>query len=171
MAITLAHAAKNWELYNSLAWTPTYFGVCIFSVLPSVCGIVGGLTAGTAADYILSKFCDDDQCIDIDEATEKRTQVRKLFQGIALLGPATCLYLLSNLPEQASTAQVLLGGTVGLLGVATQEKAGQKWAGLLYSLTSLPGVMVGSVCVSVTGQLLDMMADKNAGWSAVQSLS
>jgi MFS transporter, ACS family, solute carrier family 17 (sodium-dependent inorganic phosphate cotransporter), other len=171
MAITLAHAAKIWELYNSLAWTPTYFGVCIFSVLPSVCGIVGGLTAGTAADYILSKFCDDDQCIDIDEATEKRTQVRKLFQGIALLGPATCLYLLSNLPEQASTAQVLLGGTVGLLGVATQEKAGQKWAGLLYSLTSLPGVMVGSVCVSVTGQLLDMMADKNAGWSAVQSLS
>ena len=171
MAITLAHAAKIWELYNSLAWTPTYFGVCIFSVLPSVCGIVGGLTAGTAADYILSKFCDDDQCIDIDEATEKHTQVRKLFQGIALLGPATCLYLLSNLPEQASTAQVLLGGTVGLLGVATQEKAGQKWAGLLYSLTSLPGVMVGSVCVSVTGQLLDMMADKNAGWSAVQSLS
>ena len=178
MAITLAHAAKIWELYNSLAWTPTYFGVCIFSVLPSVCGIVGGLTAGTAADYILSKFCDDDQCIDIDEATEKRTQVRKLFQGIALLGPATCLYLLSNLPEQASTAQVLLGGTVGLqafdaagFGVATQEKAGQKWAGLLYSLTSLPGVMVRSVSVSVTGQLLDMMADKNAGWSAVQSLS
>ena len=110
----------------------------LFSVLPSVCGMVGGLTAGTAADYILRIFVGNDEG---DEAIRKRTQVRKLFQCIALLGPATCLYLLSNLPD-VSTAQVLLGGAVGLqafdaagFGAATQEKAGEKWAGLLYSLT------------------------------------
>lgn len=185
--MTLAHAAKNWELYNLLAWTPTFFSEqyglnvkesALYSVLPSICGMVGGLTAGNAADYILTKYVVDDDSKGGEEAIAKRTQVRKLFQSIALLGPAACLYLLSNLPEHATTAQILLGGTVGLqafdaagFGAATQEKAGERWAGLLYSLTSLPGVMVGSLSVSITGQLLDMMADKDAGWTAVFQLN
>ncbi|KAL9184628.1 hypothetical protein ACHAXT_012598 [Thalassiosira profunda] len=188
--MTLAHAAKNWELYNLLAWTPTFFSEqyglnvkesAAFSVLPSICGMIGGLTAGTIADYVLSNFVDE---CDIDDEgkdceSEKRTQVRKIFQSVALLGPATCLYLLSSLPEQAATAQLLLGGAVGLqafdaagFGAATQEKAGEKWAGLLYSLTSLPGVMVGSISVSATGQILDAMAgDEGAGWTAVFQLN
>lgn len=186
-AMTLAHAAKNWELYNLLAWTPTFFNEqyglnvkesAFFSVLPSVCGIVGGLTAGNAADFILVKLADSDSNGDYSNvaAVKKRTQVRKLFQSIALLGPAVCLYLLSNLPDHASTAQILLGGAVGLqafdsagFGAATQEKAGERWAGLLYSLTSLPGVLLGSVSVSVTGQLLDSMAgvDGSSGWAVV----
>lgn len=184
--MTLAHAAKNWELYNLLAWTPTFFSQqyglnikesALFSVLPSVCGMIGGLTAGNAADYILVKYVGDEKS-NSKEALEKRTQIRKLFQSIALLGPAACLYLLSGLPEQATTAQLLLGGAVGMqafdaagFGAATQEKAGERWAGLLYSLTSLPGVMVGSISVSVTGQLLDMMADKEAGWTTVYQLN
>lgn len=180
-AMTVAHAAKNWELYNLLAWTPTFFSEqyglnvkesALFSVLPSVCGIVGGLTAGNAADYVLVKFAGSNEAT----ATQKRTQVRKLFQSIALLGPAICLYFLSNLPDHASTAQGLLGGAVGLqafdaagFGAATQEKAGERWAGLLYSLTSLPGVVLGSVSVSVTGQLLDKMAgmEGSSGWTVV----
>lgn len=196
-AMMLAHAAKNWELYNLLAWTPTFFSEqyglnvkesAAFSVLPSVCGMVGGLTAGNAADYMLSRYAtmsdDGEGNADDDEASatltmvEKRTRIRKLFQSIALLGPATCLYLLSTNPEQASTAQILLGGAVGLqafdaagFGAATQEKAGERWAGLLYALTSLPGVMVGSVSVSVTGRLLDQMADAEgnygSGWALV----
>jgi len=187
-AMILAHAAKNWELYNLLAWTPTFFSQqyglnvkesALFSVLPSVCGMVGGLTAGRSADYILVKYVGDDDDTDSDAATEKRTQVRKLFQSTALLGPAVCFYLLSNLPPQASTAQFLLGGATGLLafdaagfGAATQEKAGAKWAGLLYSLTSLPAVIVGSVSVSVTGQLLDRMKDEDGGgWATVFQLN
>jgi hypothetical protein len=31
--------------------------------------------------------------------------------------------------------------------------------------------MVGSISVSVTGQLLDMMADKEAGWTTVYQLN
>jgi len=204
-AMTLAHAAKNWELYNLLAWTPTFFSEqyglnvkesALFSVLPSICGMVGGLTAGNAADYILSKYVGDDinaNDVNIDdssidkesnraaaeEAIQKRTQVRKLFQSIALLGPATCLYLLSSLPDNPTTAQILLGGAVGLqafdaagFGAATQEKAGERWAGLLYSMTSLPGVMVGSISVSVTGQLLDQMANvEGGGWATVYQLN
>eukprot|EP00956_Cyclotella_meneghiniana_P044518 scaffold321433_cov139-Cyclotella_meneghiniana.AAC.1 len=176
-AMTLAHAAKNWELYNLLAWTPTFFSEhyglnikesALFSVVPSICGMVGGLTAGNVADYILIRLEKD--AIDGQDINHMRTQVRKVVQSIALLGPAVCLYSLSSLPEQATTAQFLLGGAVGLqafdvagFGAATQDKAGSKWSGLLYSLTSLPGVIVGSISVSVTGKILDAVSD-GTGW-------
>jgi MFS transporter, ACS family, solute carrier family 17 (sodium-dependent inorganic phosphate cotransporter), other len=183
--MTLAHAAKNWELYNLLAWTPTFFNEqyglntkesAIYSIAPSICGMIGGLTAGNMADYMLVKLSSGDSD---NIATETRTNVRKLFQSIALFGPAACLFLLSYLPEQATTAQILLGGAVGLqamdaagFGAATQEKAGERWAGLLYSLTSLPGVMIGSISVSVTGQILDMMSgEEGSGWTTVFQLN
>ena len=136
--MTLAHAAKNWELYNLLAWTPTFFSEhyglnikesALFSVVPSICGMVGGLTAGNVADYILIRLEKD--AIDGQDINHMRTQVRKVVQSIALLGPAVCLYSLSSHPEQATTAQFLLGGAVGLqafdvagFGAATQDKAG-----------------------------------------------
>jgi ACS family sodium-dependent inorganic phosphate cotransporter len=145
-AMTLAHAAKNWELYNLLAWTPTFFSEqyglnikesALFSVVPSLCGMAGGLTAGNVADYILVTLEQDET--DKQSMDDKRTHVRKVIQSIALLGPAVCLYLLSNLPEEATTAQFLLGGAVGLqafdaagFGAATQDKAGTRWSGLLY---------------------------------------
>jgi sugar phosphate permease len=182
--MTLAHAAKNWELYNLLAWTPTFFSEqyglnvkesALFSVVPSVCGMVGGLTAGNVADYVLLKLEQDET--DGKSNDEKRTQVRKTVQSIALLGPAVCLFLLSNLPEHATTAQFLLGGAVGLqafdvagFGAATQDKAGPRWSGLLYSLTSLPGVLVGSISVSVTGKILDAVSD-GTGWVSVFQLN
>lgn len=183
-AMTLAHAAKNWELYNLLAWTPTFFSEhyglnikesALFSVVPSICGMVGGLTAGNVADYILIRLEKD--AIDGQDINHMRTQVRKVVQSISLLGPAVCLYSLSSLPEQATTAQFLLGGAVGLqafdvagFGAATQDKAGSKWSGLLYSLTSLPGVIVGSISVSVTGKILDAVSD-GTGWITVFQLN
>jgi hypothetical protein len=58
-------------------------------------------------------------------------------------------------------------------GAATQEKAGERWSGLLYSVTSLPGVMVGSLSVSVTGQILDTMmtSEQGSGWATVFQLN
>lgn len=178
--MTLAHAAKNWGLYNLLAWTPTFYSEqyglnvkesAIYSIVPSLCGAIGGLTAGNLADYVLSKGGEDGS-----DAIAYRTNVRKLFQGLALFGPAACLLTLSGLPEDVTVAQALLGGTIGLqafdaagFGAATQEKAGKKWSGLLYSLTSLPGVMVGSVSVYATGQILDMT--DGAGWPLVFQLN
>lgn len=183
-AMTLAHAAKNWELYNLLAWTPTFFSEhyglnvkesALFSVVPSICGMVGGMTAGNVADYVLIKL--EEMGTDRTRNVEKRTQVRKFVQSIALLGPAVCLYSLSNLPEEAATAQYLLGGAVGMqafdvagFGAATQDKAGSRWSGLLYSLTSLPGVLIGSLSVSVTGKILDAVPD-GTGWVSVFQLN
>lgn len=172
--MTLAHAAKNWGLYNLMAWLPTFYNQqyglnvkesAIFAILPSVCGAVGGLAAGKFADEAINRLGDNN-----------RTAVRKAFQSVALLGPASCLFALSSdIPDQATTAQALLTGAVGLqafdaagFGAATQEKAGERWAGLLYSITSLPGVMIGSLSVYATGQILDATSQD---WSIVFGLN
>ena len=177
--MTMAHAANNWGLYNTLSWTPTFYAEqyglnvkesAFLSILPSVAGAVGGLFAGYAADKVLESFVDD------DDDVEKITLVRKGFQALALLGPAACLFILaSHIPEDPVTAQFLLTGTVGLqafnaagYSAAPQEKAGEKWAGLLYSITSLPGVVFGSIGVYVTGQILDIT---NQNWSGVYALN
>ena len=59
---------------------------------------------------------------------EHRTQVHKL----PVMGPAACLFLLSNIPTCMSAIQILLGGAVGMwafdavgFGAVTQEKAGR----------------------------------------------
>lgn len=177
-SMTLAHAANNWGLYNNLAWTPTFFAEqyglnvkdsALLSILPSVAGAVGGLVAGSSADAILRN-------LDCDNREEMRTKVRKIYQGIALFGPALCLATLSlHIPEEPWVAQTLLTGVLGLQAfnaagyqAANQEKAGDKWTGLLYSITSLPGVMVGSFAVYLTGQILDATGQD---WTSVFALN
>jgi MFS transporter, ACS family, solute carrier family 17 (sodium-dependent inorganic phosphate cotransporter), other len=51
---------------------------------------------------------------------------------------------------------------------ANQEKAGERWSGLLYSITSLPAVMVGTAGVYLTGQILDYT---HQDWSVVFALN
>lgn len=177
-AMTVAHAANNWGLYNNLAWTPTFFSEqyglnvkdsALLSILPSVAGAVGGLIAGNSADALLRKMGGND-------SEDVKTRIRKIYQGIALFGPALCLAILSSyVPEEPIVAQTLLMGTVGLQAfnaagyqAANQEKAGDKWTGLLYSITSLPGVMVGSFAVYLTGQILDATSQD---WSSVFALN
>lgn len=177
-AMIIAHAANNWGLYTFLSWTPTFYtqqyGLNVkesafLSILPSIAGAVSGLSAGFAADKIIERFVEDDNI-------DKRTLVRKAFQGLALIGPAACLFTLSsNIPENPATAQFLLTGAVGLqafnsagYGSAPQEKAGDQWSGLLYSITTLPGVVFGSAGVYIAGQILDA-TDKN--WAGVFGLN
>jgi MFS transporter, ACS family, solute carrier family 17 (sodium-dependent inorganic phosphate cotransporter), other len=174
-AMLLAHCARNWGLYNTLSWTPTFYaeeygiGVresAILSVLPSVAGAVGGFVAGFSADWILrnmrqkqrqsnsvSNSSNQLKTFDIITTRERdendKTNIRKVFQGISLLGSATSLGVLAlHIPEEAWVAQIFLTASLGLLSfsaagfdAATQDKAGEKWAGLLYSVTSLPAVM------------------------------
>lgn len=72
-------------------------------------------------------------------------------------------------------AQMLLIVTVGLSAFgaagnesAVQEKAGERWVGLLYSVTSLPAVIFGTLGVWVTGQILDATGQD---WSLVYGLN
>ena len=164
-AMLLAHCAKNWGLYNSLAWTPTFYaeqygiGVkdsAFLSILPSVAGAIGGFVAGAAADSSVRN-------LDVSTDDTARTRLRNIFQSIGLYGPALALGTLAwQIPEQAWVAQVHLTAAFALQSfnaggfeAANQEKAGPRWAGLLYSLTSLPAVLVGTGGVYVTGRLLD----------------
>merc|ERR1711990_244211 len=142
-AMALAHGANNWGLYINLSWTPTFYteqyglsvrDSALLSILPSIAGAAGSLFAGSLADLVIERYGDG--------GDESRTNVRKLFQSISLLGPAACLLTLANdIPSAPAASQLLLTGAVGLqafnaagYGAATQEKA-SKWSGLLYSVT------------------------------------
>lgn len=177
-AVTIAHAANNWGVYNMLSWAPTFYAEqyglnvkesAFLSILPSIAGAVGGLIAGYTADKIMGSFVEDDN-------VEKRTLVRRGFQSLALFGPASFLLMLAyHIPEDPTVTQFLLTGAVGFAAfnaagysAAPQEKAGEKWAGLLYSITTLPGVVFGSVGVYITGQILDLT---NQNWTGVWSLN
>ena len=102
--------------------------------------------------------------------------VRKIFQGIGLLGPALCMTLLAtHIPEEPYVAQLLFAIAVGLqsfnaagYGAANQEKAGPQYTGLLYSITSLPAVVVGTTGAYLTGKILDAT---NQNWSYVFGLN
>jgi ACS family sodium-dependent inorganic phosphate cotransporter len=175
-AMMLAHAANNWGLYISLAWGPTFYqeqyGLdvresALLLVVPSIAGALGGLLAGSVADAVIQN---------LEETDDNVTLARRVFQGISLYGAALCLLILSlNIPEEPWVAQSLLTGAVGFkafsaagYGAANQEKAGAKWTGLLYSITSLPAVMVGTCGVYVTGRILD---STNQDWSFVFGLN
>lgn len=177
--MTIAHAANNWGMYVMLAWVPTFYNEqyglnvkesTFFSVLPSLGGAVGGIVAGLVADAWIRGH---PNCSDVG-----MTQLRKVFQGFALLCPAAFQAMLAfDIPDEPLVAQSLLTGTIGLqafntagYGAATQEKAGTKWSGLLYSVSSLPCVMFGALGVYTTGRILEQT---NEDWSlvfAVQAL-
>jgi Major Facilitator Superfamily len=205
-AMLLAHSAKNWGLYNTLSWTPTFYaeeygiGVrdsAILSVLPSMAGIVGGFIAGFSVDTILRQI----QTTNAGISDEQKTLVRKCFQGFSLYGAAIALGCLAfRIPEEPWVTQSFLTASVGIqaFGAAgfeggNQDKAGEKWAGLLYSVTSLPAVMceflrfliignvtralltecfvfysVGTLGVWVTGRVLDLT---HQDWSYVFALT
>jgi len=176
-AMFLAHAANNWGLYNNLSWTPTFYSEqyglnvkesAFLLVVPSVAGAIGGLCSGKIADSVIQNLG--------DATNDDITRIRRGFQGLALLGPAVCLSILaSNIPEEPWVAQTLFAAAVGMqsfnaagYGAANQEKAGSQWTGLLYSITSLPSVMVGTFGVYLTGKILDA-TDQN--WSYVFGLN
>lgn len=173
----LAHSANNFVLYTNLSWSPSFYAEkyglqvrdsAILLVTPAIFGAICGLVAGSLAESMIQKLG--------GTTDETVTQVRKFFQGIALYGPALCLATLAwHVPDEPWVAQSLLTVSVGLqafnaagYGAANQEKAGEKWTGLLYSITSLPSVMVGTLAVYVTGQILDLT---HQDWSYVFCLS
>lgn len=169
-------------------------------VIPSIAGAIGGLSAGSLADRVIQNLpssssssstlkteMDGNIGIDYDEEQQQQqqqqrlheeevTRVRKIFQGIALFGPAICLACLSiTMPDEPIYAQGLLTTAVFLqsfnaagYGAANQEKAGKNWTGLLYSITSLPSVVVGTCGVYLTGKILDY-TDQN--WSIIFGLN
>lgn len=177
-AMTLAHCSRNWGLYNWLSWMPTFYsqqysiGVkdsAWLSVLPGLAGIAGGIVAGVAADWTVQNMQDPTDHVE-------KTTIRNIFQSLGLLGPAAVMASMAlHIPEESWLAQAGLAGVFGLQAfnaggfeAASQEKAGPRWAGFLYSMTTLPGVLVGTFGVWVTGVLLDAT---NQDWSIIFAIN
>jgi ACS family sodium-dependent inorganic phosphate cotransporter len=176
-AMILTHCSSNWGLYNYLAWMPIFYseqydiGVrdsAWLSVLPSVAGAAGGLFAGWVADSIIQNLKEND--------TQGIANVRKLFQCLSSFGPAVAFAGLAwRIPEEPRVAQAFLTVAVFFMTfeaagneICVQDKAGLRWVGLLYCVTNLPAVMVGTLGVYITGQVLDMT---NQDWSYVFGLN
>jgi ACS family sodium-dependent inorganic phosphate cotransporter len=176
-AMILTHCSSNWGLYNYLAWMPIFYseqyGIGVrdsawMSVLPSVAGAAGGLIAGCVADSIIQNLKEND--------AQGIANVRKLFQCLSSCGPAVAFAGLAwHIPEEPRYAQAFLTVAVFFMTfeaagneVCVQEKAGARWVGLLYCVTSLPAVMVGTLGVYITGQVLDIT---HQDWSYVFGLN
>jgi hypothetical protein len=107
---------------------------------------------------------------------EEKTKIRNIFQSLGLLGPAAVMASMAwHIPDEAWLAQAGLAGVFGLQSfnaggfeAASQEKAGPRWAGFLYSMTTLPGVLVGTFGVWVTGVLLDAT---NQDWGIIFAIN
>lgn len=175
----IAHCAKNWGQYNSLAWMPTFYveqyGMSVsesafLSLLPSLAGAVGGFLAGVSTDALVQRVQARTDFVPI------LTRIRHSFQTVGMVGPAVALGLLAwDIPSQPWFAQCFLAAALGLQSfnaggfeVAIQDKAGPRWSGLLYSVTTLPAVLVGTGGVFITGVLLD---GTQQNWSLVFAIN
>jgi ACS family sodium-dependent inorganic phosphate cotransporter len=132
-AVTAAHMAHNYGLYVALAWLPSYFASeyhmdlshsSALSVMPWVGAAIMTNVAGWLADGL------------INSETMDRTSVRKLFQSLALLIPAACMYSLAHGGHTPYEAQAIFTTSIAAgslssagFGTATQDLA-KKYVGM-----------------------------------------
>jgi MFS transporter, ACS family, solute carrier family 17 (sodium-dependent inorganic phosphate cotransporter), other len=171
-AIAIAHGVQNFGLYINLAWLPSYFnqqyGLSTDqSALSSVGPWVGGAILGSLAGYASDK---------LEEQGFDRTKIRISAQSIALTVPAITLLLLSTTSaitaESASvyfvTATASAAICVAGFGSSIQDICkSSKLAPILYGITSVPAVLMGSSGVYLTGLLLDSFHNWNIVFQAV----
>lgn len=159
-AVAVAHAVQNFGLYINLAWLPTYFyqsyGLSVddssfASVGPWVGAAALGVISGSLADVAMKKGV-------------SKTSIRRSAQFISLMVPACALYSLSindkltvfdaslYLITVCSFAAVSVAG----FGSSIQDLCrSPKLVSVVYAITSVPAVLVGSLGVYGTGLVLD----------------
>jgi ACS family sodium-dependent inorganic phosphate cotransporter len=156
-ALVFNHFCSNWALYMLLAWLPSYFrnalGVSItaaglYSAAPWLTMFVMANAAGWIADDLLRRGL-------------STTAVRKLMQGIGLIGPAVFL-LLAREVESAPGAMGLMCGALGLLAFTwsgfgpNHLDIAPRHADVLMGITNTFGTIPGIIGVAVTGLLVDL---------------
>lgn len=160
-SIAVAHAVQNFGLYINLAWLPTFFNQkyhlsvddsSLSSVLPWVAGAAMGPLAGLIADKWIADGVD-------------KTLVRKIFQSFALIVPALTLLGLSVAPDDLTSENAIAyfvlaiaSAAVCVAGFSSSVQdvcASSKYVSIVYSITSLPAVLMGSLGVYATGVVLD----------------
>ena len=170
-AIITAHFCFNWGYYTLLAWLPSYFELALglsvdksslLTLIPYIAMTAMTPLVGPVADGLVTKGW-------------SVTNVRKLAQGVAFAGPATCMLACAYLtPAGASHTAASLGQAVpttlivGLLSVSfalgawsraglycNHQDLSPKYAGALLGITNTAGAFPGILGVSAVGVLLD----------------
>ncbi|GAQ92627.1 major facilitator superfamily [Klebsormidium nitens] len=152
------HFAGNWGHFTLLAWLPTYFSevlhldlthAALVSILPPLASVVMSSVAAPWADGLIA-------------AGTPVTQVRKLCQTIAFLGPATCMLTTSlnpGLPSWAVIAVLTAGLSLGSFALSglycTHQDISPKYASVLLGITNTVGAVPGIVGVALTGIIFD----------------
>ena len=162
-AIIVNHFCHNWSLYVLLAWLPSYFkatfGVTLanaglLSAAPWLTSFVMANVAGHLADHLIN-------------GGHSPTFVRKLMQGISLLGTAT--FLLLVLTAGSPTVGVLL--MCGATGTLAFSFAGfspntfdisPRYADVIWGISNTFATVPGIIGVAATGWLVDRTGSFNA---------
>ncbi|KAK9841600.1 hypothetical protein WJX74_008540 [Apatococcus lobatus] len=170
-AIIVAHFCYNYGYYTLLAWLPSYFELALglpvdssslLTLIPYVTMVVMTPFVGPVADGLVKKGW-------------TITRVRKLAQGIAFAGAASCMVGCAFLgPAGAHNAAGSLGsswvmpGLVGLLSLSfafsawaraglycNHQDLSPKYAAALLGLTNTAGAIPGILGITSVGLLLD----------------
>lgn len=154
-----------------LSWLPSYYSdewgldvqkSSFLSGLPWALSFAFANLAGFAADSLINK-----KVLSI-------TATRKLMQGIASLGPATCLTLLALQPSASDGGSLvvsagLLTGTLAIGGFqaagygSNHQDLSPKYSGILFGFSNASASSAGAIAVFATGVLLD----KTDSWDVI----
>lgn len=170
-AIIVNHFCNNWCLYLLLAWLPSYFKATfdvslanagLLSAAPWLVNFVMANVAGAIADRMLA-------------AGRNPTMVRKLMQGIGLLGSGLFMLLLGN-AESVTGGLLLMCGATGamafcLAGFAPNSfDIAPRYADVIWGVSNTFATLPGIVGVAVTGWLVDRTGGYTAPFLATAGL-
>eukprot|EP00892_Ulva_mutabilis_P012793 jgi/Ulvmu1/9887/UM057_0043.1 len=172
-AVITAHFCFNWGYYTLLAWLPSYFDLAlglqvskssILTLVPYLAMVCMTPFVGPTADAMIA-------------GGMPVTRVRKLCQGLSLLGPALCMIVLAALTPYGGAAaaaaaggldRALVWGLVACLSVAfalsawaraglycNHQDMSPKYASALLGISNTAGALPGVLGVTLAGILLD----------------
>eukprot|EP01041_Mallomonas_annulata_P011426 gene11426-23898_t len=159
-AICVAHCVQNFGLYIILSWLPTYFNQrfdlstqdsSFSSVLPWIAGTLCAAGAGVLSDKLVTNGVD-------------KTTVRTRMQAFAFMFPALLLLILATndniVSSQAEIIFILSCGIQSVsaagFGSSVQDICkSSKYTSIIYGITSVPAVLLGSTGVYLTGVIME----------------
>ena len=171
-AIIVNHFCHNWVLYVLLAWLPSYFkatfGVTLtnaglLSAAPWLVSFVMANAAGAIADGLIARG-------------RSATFVRKLMQGIGLLGPAAFLLMLQGAGSVTAGVLLMCGATATLAfcisGFAPNAfDIAPRYADVIWGISNTFATLPGIIGVAVTGWLVDRTGGYGAPFVLTAGLS
>jgi ACS family sodium-dependent inorganic phosphate cotransporter len=171
-AIVINHFCHNWTLYLFVAWLPSYFKTTF------------GLTLANAGLYAAApwatNFITANLVANFTDRQLRRganpTTVRKVLQGVGLLGSAAFLLLVQK-AGSAEMGVVLMSGAAATLSLCMAGFApnsfdiAPKYADVIWGISNTVATIPGIIGVSVTGKLVDLTGSYSAPFLLTAAVS